>query len=61
MMERLAYLEGRGYAHSLGDDRWLLEPDFKERLKELQLDNDIIHSRAKVHKWKGTSRQSLPG
>jgi type IV secretory pathway VirD2 relaxase len=48
-MERLAYLEGRGFARGLGDDRWLVELDFKERLKELQLDKDIIKSRAKVH------------
>jgi hypothetical protein len=48
-MERLAYLDGRGMAHNLGDNRWLVEPDFKARLKELQLDNDIIKSAAKVH------------
>lgn len=48
-IERLAYLEGRGFAHSLGDDRWLLEADFKERLKEIQLSKDVIKNRARVH------------
>jgi type IV secretory pathway VirD2 relaxase len=48
-MERLAYLDGRGMAHNLGDDRWLVEPDFKERLKELQLEKDVIKNRARTH------------
>jgi hypothetical protein len=48
-MERLAYLEGRGYARSLGDDRWEVQADFKERLKERQLERDVIKNRAKVH------------
>jgi type IV secretory pathway VirD2 relaxase len=48
-MERLAYLEGRGFAHSLGDDRWMVEQDFKERLKEMQLEKDVIKNRVRVH------------
>ena len=48
-MERLAYLEGRGYARSLGDDRWEVQADFKERLKDRQLERDVIKNRARVH------------
>ena len=48
-MERLAYLEGRGYARSVGDDRWEVLADFKERLKERQLERDVIKNRARVH------------
>ena len=48
-MERLAYLEGRGYARSLGDDRWEVLADFKERLKDRQLERDVIKNRARVH------------
>ena len=48
-MERLAYLEGRGYARSLGEDRWEVQADFKERLKERQLERDVIKNRARVH------------
>jgi type IV secretory pathway VirD2 relaxase len=48
-MERLAYLEGRGYARSLGDDRWEVQADFKERLKEIQLSKDVVKNRARVH------------
>ena len=48
-MGRLAYLEGRGYARSLGDDRWEVQADFKERLKERQLERDVIKNRARVH------------
>ena len=48
-MERLAYLEGRGYARSLGDDRWEVQADFKERLTERQLERDVIKNRARVH------------
>jgi hypothetical protein len=48
-MQRLAYLEGRGYARSLGDDRWEVLADFKERLKEIQLSKDVIKNRARVH------------
>jgi len=48
-MERLAYLHGRGMAHNLGDDRWLVEPDFKQRLKDLQLSKDVIKNRAREH------------
>ena len=48
-MERLAYLEGLGYARSLGDDRWEVQADFKERLKDRQLERDVIKNRARVH------------
>jgi type IV secretory pathway VirD2 relaxase len=48
-MERLAYLEGRGYARGLGDDRWEVQADFKERLKERQLERDVLKNRARVH------------
>jgi type IV secretory pathway VirD2 relaxase len=48
-MERLAYLEGRGYARSLGDDRWEVLADFKERLKDRQLERDVTKNRARVH------------
>jgi type IV secretory pathway VirD2 relaxase len=48
-MERLAYLEGRGLAQSLGDNRWLVNGDFKETLRELQLSKDVIKSHARVH------------
>jgi len=48
-MERLAYLEGRSLAHSLGDDRWLVEGDFKSNLRDLQLSKDVIKNRARVH------------
>jgi type IV secretory pathway VirD2 relaxase len=48
-MQRLAYLEGRGWATSLGDDQWAVDENFKEKLKDLQLSNDKIKNRAKVH------------
>lgn len=48
-MERLAFLEGYGFARSVGDNRWEVREDFKERLKEKQLDHDVIKSRARVH------------
>jgi hypothetical protein len=48
-MERLAFLQGMGLAHSLGDDRWLVEGNFKETLRELQLSKDVIKNRARVH------------
>jgi hypothetical protein len=58
-MERLAYLEGRGFAHSLGDDCWLVEPDAKERLKELQLDKDVIKNRARVQALRREQEREL--
>jgi type IV secretory pathway VirD2 relaxase len=48
-MERLAFLEGMRLAHRIGDNRWLMEADFKEQLKEMQLEKDVIKSRARVH------------
>jgi type IV secretory pathway VirD2 relaxase len=48
-MERLAFLEGYGLAKSLGDDRWAVQTDFKERLKEKQLEKDVIKNHARVH------------
>jgi type IV secretory pathway VirD2 relaxase len=48
-IERLAFLEGYGLARSLGDSRWEIRGDFKERLKEKQLEHDVIRSRARVH------------
>jgi type IV secretory pathway VirD2 relaxase len=46
-MERLAFLEGLGLAQSLGDYRWELKPGWKEELRELQLQNDVIKTRAR--------------
>lgn len=48
-MQRLAFLEGMGLAQGLGDNRWQLEPDFRQRLKDLQLSHDIIKNHARVH------------
>lgn len=48
-MERLAYLEGRGLAVSVGENQWVLKDDFKERLKEIQLAKDVIKNHARVH------------
>jgi hypothetical protein len=48
-MERLAYLEGRGFAYSTGDHQWMMMTEWKERLKELQLSKDVIKSHARVH------------
>jgi type IV secretory pathway VirD2 relaxase len=48
-MERLAYLEGRGLADSLGDNCWLVRDDFKQQLKDLQLSHDVIKSRGREH------------
>jgi len=48
-MERLAYLEGRGLADSLGDNCWLVRDDFKQQLKDLQRSHDVIKSRGREH------------
>lgn len=48
-VERLAFLEGLGLATNLGDSRWELRPDWKDELREWQLDGDVIKSRARVH------------
>lgn len=48
-MERLAFLEGYGLASRLGDNRWQVHGDFKERLKEKQLEHDVIKNHARVH------------
>jgi type IV secretory pathway VirD2 relaxase len=49
-MERLAYLEGRGLAQGLGGNAWRVEPDLKKRLKQLQLDNDLVRTKARERK-----------
>jgi hypothetical protein len=48
-IERLAWLQGYGLADSLGDDRWVVHADFKERLREKQLEHDIIKNHAREH------------
>jgi hypothetical protein len=48
-MERLAYLEGRGLAQWLGDGYWLLRDDFKQVLKDLQIDHDLLKSQGREH------------
>jgi type IV secretory pathway VirD2 relaxase len=48
-MERLAFLEGFGLAERRGDKRWELRPDWKDELKQLQLDGDVVNGRGRVH------------
>jgi type IV secretory pathway VirD2 relaxase len=48
-IERLAFLEGMGLARGLGDNRWQVEPDFRERLLTIQRERDVVKSRARVH------------
>jgi hypothetical protein len=48
-MERLAFLEGLGLASRRGDSRWEVRPDWKDELKQVQLDGDVVKSRARVH------------
>jgi type IV secretory pathway VirD2 relaxase len=47
-MQRLAFLEGMGLARSLSEDRWEVEPDFKDRLRTLQRERDVVKSRARI-------------
>jgi hypothetical protein len=58
-MERLAFLEGMGLAQSLGDHRWELQPGWKEELRELQLQNDVVKNRARVHAQRRERTRSL--
>jgi type IV secretory pathway VirD2 relaxase len=48
-IERLAFLEGYGLATNLGDSQWVVDENFKDKLKATQLDNDRIKGRARVH------------
>jgi type IV secretory pathway VirD2 relaxase len=48
-IERMAYLEGRGFAYSTGDHQWMLVPEWKDRLKEMQIEKDVIRSHARTH------------
>jgi type IV secretory pathway VirD2 relaxase len=47
-MQRLKHLEGLGLAQNLGRDSWRLEPDFRERLIDMQRSRDVIKSRARI-------------
>jgi hypothetical protein len=47
-MQRLKHLEGLGLAQRLGRDSWRLEPDFRERLIDMQRSMDVIKSRARI-------------
>jgi hypothetical protein len=58
-MERLAYLEGRGLAQSLGDNQWLVNSEFKQTLQELQLSKDVIKNRARVHSKRREQERAL--
>jgi type IV secretory pathway VirD2 relaxase len=49
-MERLAYLEGRGFARSVGRDAWEVDGDLRQRLKELQVENDLVRTKARERK-----------
>jgi type IV secretory pathway VirD2 relaxase len=49
-MERLAYLEGRGFARSVGPNAWEVDGDLKQRLKELQVENDLVRAKARERK-----------
>jgi type IV secretory pathway VirD2 relaxase len=47
-IERLAFLEGMGFAHRRTHLRWELRPDWKDCLRELQRQGDVIKSRARI-------------
>ena len=47
-IERLAFLDGMGLAESRGDYRWELRPDWKDCLREIQRQGDVVKSRARV-------------
>jgi type IV secretory pathway VirD2 relaxase len=56
---RLRHLEGMGLAQNLGGNSWHLMPDFKERLIEMQLDKDVIKSRARIRgQQRGMERET---
>jgi relaxase-like protein len=47
-IERLAYLEGRGLAQRRGSLCWEIKGDWKQQLRDLQLEKDVIKNRAKI-------------
>jgi type IV secretory pathway VirD2 relaxase len=47
-IERLAFLEGMGLAQRRAHLQWELRPDWKDSLRELQRQGDVIKSRARI-------------